>query len=111
MRSSGVPDRPGSRIWRRTIFVVPVPASVMIAAANLNRFAFCSGTLPYRRRSDTSGANRSCRTPLTIVLEFQWRGKQLKTYSRLVEHVIGDSVLYHSLSWVGKPAIQLRTFI
>src|SRR5882724_2117153 len=43
----------------------------MIAAANSNRFDFYSATLPSRQRSDTSAANRNCRTPLMIVSKSQ----------------------------------------
>jgi hypothetical protein len=100
MRSSGVRDRLESRIWRHTIFVVPVPDSATIATANSNRFVFCSGSPPSRRRSDTSGANRSCKMRLMIASKFWSRSTYLKPYPRLIGHLIGDSALYHSLHWM-----------
>jgi hypothetical protein len=45
------------------IFAVPAPGCAMVAEANSSRFSFCSATLPYKQRSDTSEANRSFRMP------------------------------------------------
>jgi hypothetical protein len=64
-------------------FVALVPGSVTIAAANLNRFVFCLGTLLSRQRSATSGANRSYRTQLMIASEFRLQVSTASTVNAL----------------------------
>jgi len=54
-----------SRSSRRTIFVARVRDSVARPAANWIRSSVSSGMSRFRRRSATSGANRSCAVPST----------------------------------------------
>ena len=84
-------------VRHNSIFVALVPACAMVMEANWNRFSFSLATLLCKQRSDTSEANKSYRTRLTIASESR-SARPLETITREVGHAIGDSALYHSLS-------------